>query len=59
SVVGGRVVPGHFKRRSSNDLVNAAVERAIIASANSLPSPTKFFPGAQEVVAEVWFRYPK
>ncbi|MBO0719585.1 MAG: TonB C-terminal domain-containing protein [Blastocatellia bacterium] len=60
SVVGGRVVPAHFKRRSSNDLINAAVERAIIASANSLPPiPNGFLMGAQEAVAEVWFRYPK
>lgn len=60
SVVGGRVVPGHFKRRSSNDLINAAVERAIIASANRLPPfPNGFLLGAQEAVAEVWFRYPK
>ena len=60
SVVGGRVVPSHFKLRSSNELINAAVERAIIASAGKLPPfPNGFLMSAQEAVAEVWFRYPK
>jgi membrane protein involved in colicin uptake len=60
SVVGGRVNPNHFKRRSSNALINAAVERAILASANKLPPfPNGFLLSAQEAVAEVWFRYPK
>jgi hypothetical protein len=60
SVVNGRVAPSHFKRRSSNDLINSAVERAIIASANKLPPfPNGFLMSSQEAVAEVWFRYPK
>jgi TonB C terminal len=60
SVVNGRVTPSHFKRRSSNDLINSAVERAIIASANKLPPfPNGFLMSSQEAVAEVWFRYPK
>jgi hypothetical protein len=60
SVVNGRVTPSHFKRRSSNDLINSAVERAIIASTNKLPPfPNGFLMSAQEAVAEIWFRYPK
>jgi hypothetical protein len=60
SVVNGRVTPSHFKRRSSNELINSAVERAIIASANKLPPfPNGFLMSSQEAVAEVWFRYPK
>jgi membrane protein involved in colicin uptake len=59
SVVGGRVTPSHIKQRSSNALINSAVERAIIAS-NKLPEfPNGFLIGAQEAVAEIWFRYPK
>jgi hypothetical protein len=60
SVVNGRVNPGHIKRRSSHELINSAVERAIIASVNKLPPfPNGFLMSAQEAVAEVWFRYPK
>jgi membrane protein involved in colicin uptake len=60
SVVSGRVTPSHIKRRSSNDLINSAVERAIIASAGKLPEfPNGFLMSSQEAVAEVWFRYPK
>lgn len=58
SVVNGRVTPNHFKKRSSNTLINNAVERAVIAAnAQGLPAfPTGFLSGVQEAVAEVWFK---
>jgi hypothetical protein len=61
SVVNGRVAPNHFKQRSSNGLINNAVERAVIAAnAQGLPAfPNGFLLGAQEAVAEIWFKYPK
>jgi len=61
SVVNGRVPPNYFKQSSSYDLVNKAAERAILAAAaHGLPAfPNGFLMGAQEAVAEVWFRYPK
>jgi hypothetical protein len=59
SLVNGRVAPGYFKRRSSSELVNYAAERAIIASNPLPPFPNGFLIGAQEAVAEIWFRYPK
>jgi hypothetical protein len=59
SLAGGRVAPGYFKRRSANDLVNFAAERAVIASNPLPPFPNGFLIGAQEAVAEIWFRYPK
>jgi hypothetical protein len=59
SLVNGRVASNYFKRRSLNDLINNAAERAVLAS-NPLPAfPNGFLMGAQEAVAEVWFRYPK
>jgi hypothetical protein len=61
SVVNGRVAPSYFKQRSSYDLVNNAAERAILAAASQglPPFPNGFLMGAQEAVAEIWFRYPK
>ncbi len=59
SLVNGRVAPSYFKRRSANDLVNYAAERAVIASNPLPPFPNGFLMGAQEAVAEIWFRYPK
>jgi hypothetical protein len=59
SLTGGRVSPGYFKKRSSNDLVNYAAERAVIASNPLPPFPNGFLLGAQEAMAEIWFRYPK
>ena len=61
SLAGGRLAPVYFKRRSSNDLINNAVERAVLAAqVDGLPPfPNGFLIGAQEAVAEVWFRYPK
>jgi len=61
SVVNGRVPPSYFKQRSSYDLVNNAAERAILAAASPglPPIPQGFLLGAQEAVAEIWFRYPK
>jgi len=61
SLVGGRLAPVYFKKRSSNELINYAAERAVIAAqVNRLPPfPFDFLIGAQEAVVEVWFRYPK
>ncbi|MGH9832254.1 MAG: TonB C-terminal domain-containing protein [Blastocatellia bacterium] len=59
SLAGGRVAASYFKRRSANDLVNYAAERAVIASNPLPPFPNGFLMGAQEAVAEIWFRYPK
>lgn len=61
SVVNGRVPQSYFKQTSSYDLVNKAAERAILAAASQglPPFPNGFLMGAQEAVAEIWFRYPK
>ncbi|MDX2030957.1 MAG: TonB C-terminal domain-containing protein [Blastocatellia bacterium] len=59
SLVNGRLSPAYIKRRSANDLVNYAAERAVIASNPLPPFPNGFLMGAQEAVAEIWFRYPK
>jgi hypothetical protein len=59
SLVNGRVAASYFKRRSANDLVNYAAERSVIASNPLPPFPNGFLIGAQEAVAEIWFRYPK
>src|SRR5262249_3262205 len=59
SLVNGRVASNYFKKRSANDLVNYAAERAVIASNQLPPFPNGFLMGAQEAVAEIWFRYPK
>ena len=61
SLVNGQIPPNYFKRRSSNGLVNNAVVRAVLAASNDglPPFPNGFLMGAQEAVAEVWFRYPK
>jgi outer membrane biosynthesis protein TonB len=59
SLNGGRVAGSYFKRRSPNELVNNAAERAIIAANPLPPFPNGFLLGAQEAVAEIWFRYPK
>jgi len=59
SLSGGRVGAQYFKKRSTIGIVNDAAERAILASDPLPPFPAGFLPGAQEAVAEVWFRYPK
>jgi TonB C terminal len=61
SLVNGQIPPNYYKRRSSNGLVNNAVVRAVLAASNDglPPFPNGFLMGAQEAVAEVWFRYPK
>jgi TonB C terminal len=61
SLVNGQIPQNYFKRRSSNGLVNNAVVRAVLAASNDglPPFPNGFLMGAQEAVAEVWFRYPK
>src|SRR5262245_64362680 len=61
SLVNGQIPANYFKRRSSNGLVNNSVVRAVLAASNDglPPFPNGFLMGAQEAVAEVWFRYPK
>ena len=59
SLVNNRLSPAYFKRRSPSDLVNYAAERAVITSNPLPPFPNGFLIGAQEAVAEIWFRYPK
>jgi hypothetical protein len=61
SLVNGQIPQNYFKRRSQNGLVNNAVVRAVLAAnVDGLPPfPNGFLMGAQEAVAEVWFRYPK
>src|SRR5262249_36193966 len=59
SLSGGRVPPNYFVQHSQIGLVNNAAERAVIASNPLPPFPSGFLPGVNEVVAEVWFRYPK
>jgi hypothetical protein len=61
SLVNGQIPANYFKRRSQNGLVNNAVVRAVLAASNDglPPFPNGFLMGAQEAVAEVWFRYPK
>jgi hypothetical protein len=59
SLVNGRVAQSYFKQRSANDLINYAAERAVIASNPLPPFPNGFLMGAEEAVAEIWFRYPK
>ena len=61
SLVNGQIPANYFKKRSSNGLVNNAVVRAVLAASNDglPPFPNGFLMGAQEAVAEVWFRYPK
>jgi hypothetical protein len=59
SIINGRVAPTYIKQRSNLDLVNRAAERAILASDPLPPFPAGFLAGANEAVAEVWFRYPK
>jgi outer membrane biosynthesis protein TonB len=59
SLVNGRVGASYLKQRSSNELVNYAAERAVLISNPLPPFPNGFLIGAQEAVAEIWFRYPK
>lgn len=59
SISNGRVAPRYIKQRSALALVNNAAERAVLASDPLPPFPAGFLGGAQEAVAEVWFRYPK
>lgn len=59
SISNGRVGQGYFKRRSSLAQLNYAAERAVLAADQLPPFPAGFLAGAQEAVAEVWFRYPK
>jgi hypothetical protein len=59
SIINGRIAPAYVKQRSNLDLVNRAAERAILASDPLPPFPAGFLAGANEAVAEVWFRYPK
>jgi len=59
SLVNGQIAPSYFKRRSPNSLINYAAVRAVLASDPLPPFPNGFLMGAQEAVAEIWFRYPK
>ncbi len=59
SLSGGRLAPSYIKKGSPNQLVNNAAERAVLASNPLPPFPNGFLLGAQEAVAEIWFRYPK
>lgn len=59
SLVNGQIAPSYFKRRSPNSLINNAAVRAVLASDPLPPFPNGFLMGAQEAVAEIWFRYPK
>jgi hypothetical protein len=59
SIVNGLVSPSYIKQRSQFEMVNYAAQRAVIASSPLPPFPAGFLSGAQEAVAEVWFRYPK
>jgi hypothetical protein len=59
SLVNGRVAPNYFKRRSANDLINNAAERAVIASNPLPPFPNGFLMSSQDGVAEILFKYPK
>ena len=58
SISNGRVSPGYFKQRSQIGQLNYAAERAVLSS-ELPPLPDGFLMGAQEVTAEVWFRYPR
>ena len=59
SISNGRISAAYFKRKAQSELVNLAAERAILASDPLPPFPAGFLGGAQDAVAEVWFRYPK
>jgi outer membrane biosynthesis protein TonB len=59
SLTSGRVAASYIKQASRYDLVNRAAERAILASDPLPPFPVGFLAGAQEAMAEIWFRYPK
>ena len=59
SLENGRVSRASFKQRSQSSDANNAVERSLLASDPVPPFPAGLLPGAQEAVAEVWFRYPK
>ncbi|MEP7340086.1 MAG: TonB C-terminal domain-containing protein [Acidobacteriota bacterium] len=59
SLVGGRLAPSYIKKSSPNQLVTNAAERAVLASNPLPPFPNGFLLGAQEAIAEIWFRYPK
>lgn len=58
SIVNGRVEPSAIRQRASNDLVNRAAERAILAS-ELPPFPPGFLPGKDEASVNLIFRYPK
>lgn len=58
SIVNGRVESSAIKQRASNDLVNRAAERAILAS-ELPPFPPGFLPGRDEASVNLIFRYPK
>lgn len=59
SLVNGQVAQRYIIQKSTNDLINNAAIRAVLASNPLPPFPNGFLLGAQEAVAEVWFKYPK
>lgn len=58
SISNGRVEPSAIKQRATNDLVNKAAERAVLAS-DLPPFPPGFLPGRDEASVNLIFRYPK
>src|SRR5262249_23872431 len=59
AVSGGRVGSQYFQRRWTRGIVKGASEGAKVAWDGVPRFPVGFLPGAEEAVAEVWFRYPK
>ncbi len=45
SISGGRVAPAYFKRRAPVELINNAVERAVLGAGNMPPFPAGLLPG--------------
>lgn len=59
SVAGGRVAASHFKQRAPVELINNAVERAVLGAGQLPPFPQGLVPGKEVGILEVWFVYPK
>ena len=55
----GTILRYNLKQTSPLNLVNKAVERALIASNPLPPVPVEFRPGVSTFTTEVWFKYPK
>jgi hypothetical protein len=59
SITGGRVTSSHFKQRAPVELINNAVERAVLGAGKVPPFPAGLLPGKDVGILEVWFLYPK